>query len=159
MAKARAIAGLSAEDPYRFVAARVIATRTDELIEHSSGVLEVDDIERLHAMRVATRRLRATLEVFEPCFERKPFKRALREVKRVADALGERRDRDVAIASLTELAATFGEAERPGIESLIERLRAEQREANLALQPYLAGDRLAELEARLKALAVAAEGA
>ena len=48
-------------------------------------------------MRVATRRLRAAIEVFWPCFPPKQGKRILAEVKALADALGERRDRDVAI--------------------------------------------------------------
>ena len=53
------------------------------------------EIERVHDMRVATRRLRAALEVFEPCFPGKAHAAVLRQVKALADALGERRDRDV----------------------------------------------------------------
>ena len=68
-----------------------------------SGVLDVDDIERVHDMRVATRRLRAALEIFGPCFPRQELKAALRQVKELADALGERRDRDVAIATLEDI--------------------------------------------------------
>lgn len=158
MAKARAIPGLREDDPYAAVAARVVATRADELVEHSAGVLDLAEIERVHDMRVATRRLRAALEVFEPCFPPKPFKRALREVKQLADALGERRDRDVTILALTDFSAAVGPAERPGVESLIERLREEQAAANLELEPYVAPERLAELEARLVALVAAAEG-
>ena len=56
-------------------------------------------------MRVATRRLRAALEVFEPCFPRKRHRKALKRVKALADALGERRDRDVAIEFLERFAA------------------------------------------------------
>ena len=75
-----------------------------------------DEIERVHDMRVATRRLRAALEVFEPCFERKRFNRVLSEVKALADALGERRDPDVTIATLVEFVGDVGEADRPGHE-------------------------------------------
>ena len=49
-------------------------------------MLDTSDIERVHDMRVATRRLRAALEVFEPCFPAKPYAQTLREVKRLADA-------------------------------------------------------------------------
>ena len=38
---------------------------------HADGVLDTSDIERVHDMRVATRRLRAVLEVYAPCFPRK----------------------------------------------------------------------------------------
>ena len=68
-------------------------------------MLDVAEIERVHDMRVATRRLRAALEIFEPCFPPKEFRAALARVKQIADALGERRDRDVAIATLEEFAA------------------------------------------------------
>jgi CHAD domain-containing protein len=101
VAKARPIAGLSEEDSFRTAAARVVAVRAAELAEHATGVLDVADIERVHDLRVATRRLRAALEVFKPCFPRKRFKRALGDVKALADALGERRDRDLTIAALS----------------------------------------------------------
>ena len=55
-------------------------------------------------MRVATRRLRAALEVFGPASRPSRLKQVLAEVKALADALGERRDRDVAIAALGSFA-------------------------------------------------------
>ena len=152
MAKAEAIHGLGEDDAYAEVAATVVTVRSRELFEHSSGVLDVDDIERVHNMRVATRRLRAALEVFEPCFSPKLFKRSLKQVKSLADALGERRDRDVTIAALVEFAADVSAADRPGIESLINRLRDEQRASNEALAPVVSTPRLAKLDKRLKKL-------
>ncbi len=68
MAKAKPIPDLSAEQSYAEVAARIVAVRAAELTEHAQGVLDTGDIERVHDMRVATRRLRAALEIFEPCF-------------------------------------------------------------------------------------------
>src|SRR6185312_12578779 len=100
MAKAKPIPDLTAESSYAEAAAKVVSVRARELTEHARGVLDTGDIERVHDMRVATRRLRAALEIFEACFPAEPFGDALREVKRLADALGERRDRDVAIAAL-----------------------------------------------------------
>lgn len=130
-------------------AARVLAVRAAELQEHSRAVLDVTDIERVHDMRVATRRLRAALEVFEPCFPSKRVRAALREVKALADALGERRDRDVTIAELERVRARLSAPDRPGVESLIDALRAEQVEANEALAPHVADERIAALRERL----------
>ena len=157
MARARAVSGLSEQDPYAHAAARVVAVRAAELFEHTAGVLDVEDIERVHDMRVATRRLRAALEVFEPCFPRKAFKAALREVKRLADALGERRDRDVTIAALDEFAAALEHSEGTGVKSLIGSLRAEQAAANEALAAHVSEERLAALRERLVRLARDAE--
>ena len=43
-----------------------VTTRSHELFERADGVLDTEDIERVHDMRVATARLRAALEVFAP---------------------------------------------------------------------------------------------
>ncbi len=156
MAKAREIPGLSAEDSYAAAAAKIVEVRAGELADHAGGVLDMRDIERVHDMRVATRRLRAALEVFGPCFPRKRLRRELREVKALADALGERRDRDVAIATLEELSEKLAPSDRDGIESLIGRIRDEQREANEALEPYVHAERLEGLQRRLAELAAQA---
>jgi CHAD domain-containing protein len=56
MAKAREVPGVVAEARFRDAAAAAVAVRTAEVFEHSEGVLDMDDIERVHDMRVATRR-------------------------------------------------------------------------------------------------------
>jgi CHAD domain-containing protein len=157
MAKARPIQGLTAEEPYATAAAKIVAVRAREVADHSHRVLDVSDIERVHDMRVATRRLRAALEVFEPCFPPKEFKSALAEVKAIADALGERRDRDVTIAALDEFAGGMRAPDRPGVSSLIEKLRTEQAEANAELEPFVRSERLAALSERLSELVVSAQ--
>jgi CHAD domain-containing protein len=120
-------------------------------------VLELEEIEHLHDMRVATRRLRAALEVFAVCFPRKRHRRALRRVKALADALGERRDRDVAIESLSGLAESAPPGERAAFEALTTRLRDEQRQANEDLAPYVTPKRLRKLRKRLRKLSKAAK--
>ena len=145
MAKARPIEGLSADDPYAVAAARIVDVRAGELLDHAHGVLDTRDIERLHDMRVASRRLRAALEIFGPCFPRKELKAALRDVKALADALGERRDRDVTIAALEDVAGSMAAPDRPGIRTFSESLRLEQAAANKALARFVSPERLASL--------------
>jgi CHAD domain-containing protein len=157
MARARPIPDLSAGQPYASAAAKAVSVRAAELQEHSRGVLDMEDIERLHDMRVATRRLRAALEIFEPCFPPKRFKEALREVKGMADALGERRDRDVSIATLTQFAAEIPPEERRGVESLIGSMRGEQQEANRTLKKAVSEERLRALGVKVAGLVAAAE--
>ena len=131
--------------------------RAEELFTHSAGVLDTTDIERVHAMRVASRRLRAVLEIFAPCFPNAPFKAALRDVKAIADALGERRDPDVQIEALEKAAAGMLAAQRAGVKALAERLRARQAEGNERLVEALEHAERTELRERLLALAAAAE--
>lgn len=137
-------------------AAKVVEVRSTEVFAHSEGVLDSGDVERVHDMRVATRRLRAALEIFAPCFPRKRHRKALKKVKALADALGERRDADVAIALLERLVGDATEADRIALHELIEDRRARQREANEELAPYVTQKRLRKLRRRLKKLAKAA---
>jgi CHAD domain-containing protein len=157
VAKPRPIPGIGEDDAFATVAARVVELRARELAENAEGVLDTGDIERVHDMRVATRRLRAALEVFEPCFPHKRFKATLREVKALADALGARRDRDVTLEALDRFAAGIGAADRPGVRSLVGRLREEQADANLALAPSVSADRMAALGERIAELVAAAD--
>ncbi len=156
MAKAREIPGLSTELPYGEAAARVLEVRTGELMDHSAGVLDVEDIERVHDMRVATRRLRAAIEVFWPCFPAELRKKTLAEVKELADALGERRDRDVAVDVLSSFAASMPQPDRPGIRSLVGELQIEQRDANEGLAGHVEATRLDRLRESLVELAAGA---
>ncbi len=145
MAKAKPIPDLTSDDAYAEAAAKVVSVRGAELAAHAQGVLDTGDIERVHDMRVATRRLRATLEIFEPCFPAKAYGQALTEVKRLADALGERRDRDVAIAALHNFNDQMAAPDRRGVASLIEQLRGEQQRANEDLAPLVSEDNLKAL--------------
>jgi CHAD domain-containing protein len=156
LAKPRPIPDLSAEVPYGEAAARIVSVRAAELREHARGVLDTGDIERVHDMRVATRRLRAALEIFEPCFPPERFRQALRDVKRLADALGERRDRDVALAALRAFNDQMPGPDRRGVSSLIAELRAEQEEANVELAPLVEEPNLAALGERMEHLVAGA---
>lgn len=153
MAKAREIPGLADAESFAEAAALAVRVRAEEVFEHESGVLDTDDIERVHAMRVATRRLRAVMEIFAPAFPKKQHRALLKEVKALADALGERRDRDVAIGSMTKIGVALTSTDRRGIEHLVDELRDEQRGANVALAAALQEIEENNLRERLRALA------
>jgi len=157
MAKAREIEGLDARMPYASAAARTVEVRAEEVFEHSGGVLDTGSIERVHDMRVATRRLRAVLEIYEPCFPRERLADALGEVKDLADALGDRRDPDVELLALEQFAASVGPDERPGVELFISRTRIEQASANERLAAALTEAERSGLRERLQGLADSAE--
>lgn len=152
MARAREV-DLDCEAPFAVAAARVIEVRSEEVFERADGILDLADPERVHDMRVATRRLRAALEIFEPCFPRKRRRKALKRVKALADALGERRDVDVEIGLLEGVAAELRGHDREAVERLLDGMRTEQRRANDGLGAFLTAKRLKKLRRRLKKLA------
>jgi CHAD domain-containing protein len=108
-------------------------------------------------MRVASRRLRAVLEIFEPAFPAGGFKAVLRDVKALADALGERRDPDVHIEDMEAFEAAVQAAGRPGIDALVARLRERQARGNETLAAALEHVRESDLQRRLQSLADGAE--
>jgi CHAD domain-containing protein len=150
MAKARPISGLAAETRFADAAAAAVETRTREVFAHAAGTMDAAGV---HDTRVATRRLRAALEVFAACFPRKRHKKLLREVKQLAAALGERRDADVAIERLGDLAAELPEGEASAIEGLVEELRGEQSAGRERVAAKLAETYDSDLEGRLLDLA------
>jgi CHAD domain-containing protein len=76
----------------------------DNFEKEIGGVGEGADIEYIHRMRVASRRLRAALPLFEPCFPRKQYRTFTSELRKVTRALGEARDADVQIEFLRSYA-------------------------------------------------------
>jgi CHAD domain-containing protein len=157
--KALPIPGLRADTPYGLAAAATVRVRADELVALAEGVLDVDRIERVHGMRVATRRLRAVLEIYAPCFPPDELKRTLREVKALADALGARRDPDVQLEGLDRFADTLPEADRPGIAGFMAVVREDQEAGNATLAAALERLDPATLRARIEVLVRAAEDA
>jgi CHAD domain-containing protein len=159
MAKARDIPEIDGRMSFRAVARAVVEVRAREVFEHAAGVLDTDDIERVHDMRVATRRLRAVLEVFAPAFDRAQHQAVLRDVKDLADALGARRDPDVQLEALRKLAAKLPEQDAPGLEVFAHRLRVEQAQGNQTLALALEHVTADDLEGRLRALVAEPERA
>jgi CHAD domain-containing protein len=157
MAKARDVEGLLPQTPYAVAAARTVRVRTEELFAYAEGVLSTDDIGRVHDMRVATRRLRAVLELYAPCFPARLLRPALRDVRRLADALGARRDPDVQLASVARFARAVGEAEQPGLRVVSDSIAVRQAAGNEQLAATLAQVATSDLRGRLLALAEAAE--
>ena len=156
MAKAHDIEGLHASMPFAEAAAATVAVRATELFEHSENVLDMTDIERVHDMRVASRRLRAVLEIYAPCFPPAQFKPLLREVKDLADALGERRDPDVLLDRLATLETSLPKANTPGIEAFAAPIREEQLRGNEVLAAALEHAERTNLKGRLTMLAASA---
>jgi CHAD domain-containing protein len=148
---------LDCEASFGAAARRVVKVRAKEVFKQADGVLDLGEVEHVHDMRVATRRLRAALEVFEDCFPRKRHHKALKRVKALADALGGRRDLDVEIELLESLADEVAGEDRGALDALVEDLRARQRQANEDLASFVTAKRLKKLRRRLNKLAKAAK--
>ncbi len=131
---------------------RLLKERVKKLLEWRDEVLKNEDIEAVHKMRVASRRLRATLDGFETCCKPGQFKKVYRRVKEMADILGAARDTDVMLQGLqAEVAQVPGE-ERAGVEWLIERLKVYRKQKQEELEEFFANFDAADFEQRVNTL-------
>lgn len=111
-----------------------------------------EDIEGVHDVRVASRRLRAAMDVAAPVFPKPWFKTLHRAAKEITGALGEVRDRDVLLEALRADREAAPPVEHPGIDRVIERVEEERvaarRDMEAFLEELLGGDVRAEAERR-----------
>jgi CHAD domain-containing protein len=135
MARALEVRGLSCDEPLRTAAGKILWTRFGEMVAYRDRVLRPanasDAEEAVHDMRVASRRLRAALEVFVDVFPKRTFRPMLSNVKLIADALGEVRDIDVMVGRLQQSRRGKPLAQRQALDAIIadlESTRASLRE-------------------------------
>jgi CHAD domain-containing protein len=99
------------------------------LQQEAPGVRAAEDIEHIHRMRVASRRLRAALPLFADCFGRKRVETWSAHIRNLTIALGASRDTDVQIEAIVEVDASLSDARlHAGLRRLILRLRQQRQE-------------------------------
>jgi CHAD domain-containing protein len=102
------------------------------MLAHEPGARLGEDPEEVHDMRVATRRMRAGIALFDTALPARA--RWLRkELKWLADSLGAVRDLDVQIEQLDEWTAAFEGADRGALEPLVRILDTRRRQARRKL--------------------------
>ena len=104
MAKARKVKGIKCSESVLLNARRIIEVRLAEVMSWSIYVDTPDNIEEIHNLRIAAKRLRYTLEMFSFAFP-SGLKSLINEVKEIQEAIGEMRDADVMSATVHDLLA------------------------------------------------------
>ncbi|CAN5449894.1 hypothetical protein BH18ACI1_BH18ACI1_07320 [soil metagenome] len=149
MAKAKEITELDCNADALEWAAKVLRVRFEEVLEKRDAALHSEDIEGVHDMRVATRRLRSALRDFARLMKKKPLKQVKKDLKQIADALGAARDQDVAVVALEKLRKKSRDKQtREGIGKLIEERRSLREQAQIGLIETLAVAMIEDLQRR-----------
>lgn len=121
MAKPWKILDLNPDESLKQCLHKVALTRFQETFSYESGTIKGEDIEALHDMRVAARRLRAVLRIFKDCFSRKKFKKHDAWLQSLIRSLGEVREHDVFLALLAEYKKNLDAGDRKVLDLLIAR--------------------------------------
>ncbi len=114
--KARRVKGLDPGMPLADAAERIVRTRLDELHGFPQA-LDAGEVDALHDLRIAAKRLRYVLELTAPLFG--PYaETAGRRVKEVQDLIGEIHDCDV---TLPRVRARIGALQRHAAAEVVSR--------------------------------------
>jgi CHAD domain-containing protein len=79
----------------------ILASRLRSVIASSGSFRRTNEVEDLHQLRIAIRRLRYPLETYLPIFKRKLMLKFIVELNALQDAAGHARDLDVLMARLS----------------------------------------------------------
>lgn len=119
MARAAKIENLNCQTHAAEGARLVIETRFAEMWALREGALAWVDPEGVHAMRVASRRLRSALHDFSAHLPQLHLKKLQKNARLVAAALGRVRDLDVGIAALETLRDEAPPEFKAGVEQIV----------------------------------------
>lgn len=124
--------GMLPDDPMAEAGRKALFFHFERMLLNEPGSRLGEDIEAVHDMRVATRRMRSAMRLFKPFFKRgtlKPFRRELRQTARV---LGDVRDLDVFIEKAQCFASDNPDVTLDPLFGIWEKSRRKARRALIA---------------------------
>ncbi|MET0771975.1 MAG: CHAD domain-containing protein [Candidatus Limnocylindrales bacterium] len=109
--------GVLPDDTLAEAGRKVLRMHLARMLAAEEGTRRGEDIEELHKMRVATRRMRSVWRVFDGAYRPKVQRRYVRELRTVASALGMVRDLDVQLEALDAWASAPDAGLPDGVEA------------------------------------------
>ena len=138
--------GILPDDTMPEAARKTLYFHFAHMLAAESGTRRGEDIEILHEMRVATRRMRAALRVFKPYIDWKAIKSHRKAIKHTCRALGAVRDLDVYYQKTKGYIDAKAENKSPDLDPLIGAWTQAHMKARDRLIDYLDGDRYREFK-------------
>ena len=145
MAKAKHIPGIDCNTPAVEGIRSVLLHRLEEMCSLRGRALDWSDPEGVHDMRVSSRRLRGAIEDFAPYLHRRGLKDVSKEIKQVADALGDVRDHDVALIALEKLKVAAPDEAKVTVEQFIRARENDRKSARRQLRQAISKSALKRL--------------
>lgn len=151
MAKAKRVRGINFNGPAGEGIRLVLRTRFEEMYALPAVALDWSDPEGVHSMRVASRRLRSALRDFTPYLRKSALRASQKEIRSLADVLGEVRDQDVGIIALEKTAAKVPKEVSAAVEHFISRKKEIREQARVKLKSALRKNQLRALRSKFLA--------
>jgi CHAD domain-containing protein len=134
------------------LAEKAIRTRLDDLLRQEKRMRAEADIEALHDLRVASRRLREALRIYADLYSQKRLREGMKDVRRVTRALGLVREVDVNLEQLKAWRDELGEAYAIPLEYSLAMELSRQRRLRKKMFAQLDDPDLDELQTDLSKL-------
>lgn len=143
--------GLTADDTMAAAANKTLLYHLQRMMQHEPGTREGGDPEELHDMRVATRRMRAAMRVFERYLDTEQYKPFLRAMRETGRELGAVRDLDVFRIKTQAYVDSLPVEEQAGLDPLLDAWQRERERARGELIAYLDSSRYQHFKERFEA--------
>jgi CHAD domain-containing protein len=130
---------------------KILRSQFQVMVDSEAGSRKGKNIEAVHDMRVATRRMRAAFRLFGGYFEPKAIADFQKDLRTTGRALGAVRDLDVFNREAQIYLDTLAEDRRNGLDPLFQQWEKERRQARKALIAWLDSKRYRRFAARFSA--------
>ncbi len=130
-------AGIRSDDSMVGAAQKTLDLHFRAMCFHEPGTRLGEDIEALHDMRVATRRLRAAFQVFDGYLPSKTAKPLLKQLKQTGSVLGAVRDLDVFWAKTGQYLESLSPTETVDLSALRTAWEKEHIHSRKSMNTYL----------------------
>ena len=137
MAKAKKIPFLDPDKPLDESLLKILRTRFDEMTSYEQSTIDGSDIEALHDMRVASRRVQAVFKIFRGAFPKQKFKAEYTELRLLIRSLGDVRDYDVFIDKIEKMKKSSADKDNRALDLLIIRKKTERGEKRKLLIQHI----------------------
>ncbi len=140
--------GIEPDDPMSEAGRKTLRFHYRRMLDNEPGTRLDEDIEALHDMRVATRRMRAAFRVFGEYYQPKEAAPYLKGLKRTGRALGPVRDLDVFRDKVRAYLSTLPESQQGSLDGFLTTLEAQRKAARERMITYLDGEKYARFRDR-----------
>jgi CHAD domain-containing protein len=150
--------GLVEDETMTQAARKTLYFHYQRMLYHEPGTRLGEDIEELHDMRVATRRMRAAFQVFGPYLDTKQMRPIRKGLQRAGQALGAVRDLDVFWVKTEDYLRSHAPGEAPDLSALRSVWLNERERARGNMLAHLDSDRYAKFHDEFRAFLGATSG-
>jgi CHAD domain-containing protein len=141
---------LQPTDSFAEAGRKILKFHFERMVKAETGARTGKEIEKLHEMRVATRRMRAAFQVFGQAYTKKKTKPLRAGLKETGQALGAVRDLDVFIENLQQYQQTLPEGNQESFQPTLEVWAKKRRKAQKQLVAYLNSKKYTQFKQELK---------